>query len=142
MLFYYLCSLLHTKVQYRVLLLLAMFLVTILPLNLFHHHAEEEHAAVLISHRHQDEHHCELDTHFCQPGLADHCSHQAHIQQSLAKCFSCQFHFVNSLVLAKELVMPFFTETSVRYLSYSGILFSGSTILLLNKGPPVAFNIA
>jgi hypothetical protein len=125
-----------TKTPYIALVLLAVFSATLLPFNLLHHHAEDEHAAVMISNESFPAHHCELDNHFCQPNIQSHCGHKAHLQQRMAKCFSCDFHFIKHFegtqpfLLCKPLLLTSLFSTHVA----SALL--DAIVLVSNKGPP------
>lgn len=101
-----------------------------------HNHEEDEHVALMSRHEHNSQHHCELDDHFCQPGLSDHCEHTSHIQKTLTRCFSCHFHFVTPVDITPYGLSTFLAELGITYSSPEEQVYSGSTVLLLNKGPP------
>lgn len=118
------------------LFLAALFLITVLPFNALHHHEEDEHLAVLHSHQSDVSHHCELDDHFCQP-TDKHCEHPAHLQKTIAKCFTCNFHFASPVELNNFSLTYFFNEIHINFQVPFYQIFNGATILLLNKGPPM-----
>jgi hypothetical protein len=118
--------------------LLLLFGITLLPYNFLHHHAEDEHGLMLSGHIHEEEHHCELDELFCQPN-AEHCSHDQHISKTIAKCFSCEFHFIKHFDKDNITFSCLSTEYLNKYSSNYSAQLHEALILLSNKGPPTQF---
>lgn len=112
-----------------------LFGITLLPFNFLHHHAEDEHGMAMLKHEEQD-HHCELDEQFCRPELSNDCSHEQHISKTIAKCFSCEFHFIKHFT-AQNLVIPGSHAVALRqYLALKSSCDQETLILPGNKGPP------
>ncbi len=116
--------------------MLAVFAVTFVPFNLFHHHADHGHAEAYYAHQNNEEHHCYLDDQLCQQGLETDCGHESHIQQSITKCFSCQFHFIKHFDSHEPMPVIRQYATPVTF----GKLITGklhaALIRISNKGPP------
>lgn len=116
------------------LVLLLVFSVTLAPLNLLHHHVEDEHAIAI--HKHETAHHCKLDDYFCEP-LAVNCEHQQHIAEQIGKCFSCEFHFIKQFTSTNaELTIKNISIDTI-YNSFWVNPLQHAVVLLNNKGPPV-----
>lgn len=118
-------------------MLLAVFTVTFVPFNLLHHHAEDEHNAVVLSHEKHPAHHCELDNHFCQPEIEKECGHKAHIQETITKCFSCEFHFIKHFESGQTASEFIQTSTPVEFQMFFSEKLRHAILLQSNKGPPV-----
>jgi hypothetical protein len=117
------------------LLFLLLFGITLLPFNFLHQHAEDEHGMVVHRHESKEKHHCELDDLFCQPYEKD-CDHDQHVSRTIAKCFSCEFHFIKHFISGTNnisFVAPF---VPAQYRSYQPDQVRHALILLSNKGPP------
>lgn len=127
---------LKNKVPYIALALLAVFTVTIMPFNLLHHHAEDEHLAILLSHKNHPEHHCELDNHFCQPQIEKECGHESHIQATITKCFSCEFHFIKHFESEQSTPEFFRTSEPAAFQLFFSEKLRHAIVLFSNKGPP------
>lgn len=85
---------------------------------------------------HDEEHHCELDDHFCQPSGLQTCEHKEHIQAPVSKCFSCEFHFIKIFDTQASLHLhATVKEADVQPAFIPGALHE-ALILLANKGPP------
>jgi hypothetical protein len=123
--------------QYIAFVLLAVFAVTFVPFNLLHHHAEDEHAAILLTHHDNPSHHCELDNHFCQPEIEQDCGHEAHIQETITKCFSCEFHFIKHFESEQESAEFFRISKPAEFQVFFSEKLRHAIILQSNKGPPV-----
>lgn len=117
--------------------LLVLFSITFLPVNFLHHHAEDEHAMAMHNHIKAEQHHCELDDYFCDvSNQSEHCEHPQHIAKTVAKCFSCEFHFVKHY---QNNTFSYSTQITVLYTLYKPFTplgLSKANILLSNKGPP------
>ncbi|MFN6081705.1 MAG: hypothetical protein ACK44P_02850 [Bacteroidota bacterium] len=120
------------------LALFVIFQITLLPFNALHQHAEDEHLASLLHNETMENHHCDLDDLFCQPGVGYHCEHGNHLQRETAKCFTCQFHFVSSIVLRHDYSSFINIAAAVEFKPYFCLAHTGAKVLLLNKGPPQA----
>lgn len=116
------------------LLLLAVFSITLTPLNLLHHHAEDEHA--IATHTHEATHHCELDDYFCEP-LVVNCEHQQHIAEQIGKCFSCEFHFIKQFTSTNTELVVKNISVDASYNCFWVKPLQHAVVLLNNKGPPV-----
>ncbi len=92
-------------------------------------------------HNHQIEkkHHCELDDYFCDISTqTQNCEHPQHIAKTVAKCFSCEFHFVKHY---QNSTFKYITEITLRNTQYRPLTPASlrkANILLSNKGPPQA----
>jgi len=129
---------LTTRVTHIASALLVIFQLTLFPFNALHHHAEDEHLASILKADSTNSHHCELDDFFCQPIPGSHCEHGNHLQREITKCFTCQFHFVSSMNLTHHYFLFIKGDTSIDFKPYLCLAYKGTTILLLNKGPPQA----
>ena len=118
------------------LLLLVIFTVTIVPFNALHHHAENEHAAVLHAHDIDSHHHCELDDYFCQTDVNTPCGHNSHIQKTIEKCFSCEFHFIKHFETGQSIAQLIQENSSPLFTAFISEKLHQAIILLSNKGPP------
>lgn len=118
-------------------ILLVLFSITYMPVNLLHHHAEDEHAIAMHNQNEAAQHHCELDDYFCDvSNQTEHCEHPQHIAKSIAKCFSCEFHFVKHY---QNIIYNYRTEITLGSTQYKPFTPAGllkANILLSNKGPP------
>lgn len=108
-----------------------------MPLHLLHHHAEDGHAMAIHNQNKTEQHHCELDDYFCDVSTqAKHCEHPQHIAKTIAKCFSCEFHFVKHF---QSCPFSYSTKITLRITKYKPFTPPGlrkANILLSNKGPP------
>jgi hypothetical protein len=123
--------------QHIALLLLAIFTVTFVPFNVLHHHAEDEHVAIMHKHEINVTHHCELDDHFCQTDIDTDCGHRSHIQKTIDKCFACDFHFIKHFESTPSQISFIQTVKLVQYRIFVSEKLHSAIILLSNKGPPV-----
>jgi hypothetical protein len=118
-------------------LFLVLFSITFLPVNFLHHHAEDEHAMAMHNHSNAEKHHCELDDYVCDiSNQTQHCEHPQHIAKTVAKCFSCEFHFVkhyqnNSFNYIAEIPVLL-----TQHKPFTSANLRKANILLSNKGPP------
>jgi hypothetical protein len=127
---------LKNSIHHIALLLLAVFAVTMLPFNLLHHHAEDEHQMVMLAPADYPAHHCEMDDQFCQTTVQSHCGHKAHLQHTLTKCFSCEFHFIKHFESAQQ-QLSFYTNPLIAVLTTNVVSnLMEAIVLLSNKGPP------
>ena len=117
-------------------LLLAVFFISLLPYNAFHHHQDELHRIAVVA---KDEsHHCKLDDYSCQDDLLENheCEHQSHLAESTPDCFFCQFHF-NKVFEITVPVSAFFVGKGNSIVQKTELhLFKNSIFILFNKGPP------
>ncbi len=121
--------------QYIAVVFVWLLGLSLLPYNALHLHEESQHLASLLNSK-EVAHHCDLDTHQCQGEFNKHCQHQQHISKQVAKCFTCQFHFIKGYIAVaqQELKAPFETEEIVQLIHFSNKgLFQ---INRENKGPP------
>jgi hypothetical protein len=125
---------LKISIRHIAFFLAALFTITFVPFNAFHHHEEDEHTAALLSH--QEEHSCELDKRFCQDAFTGNCEHGSHISTSDIKCFSCQFHFIKTFTAAEVYETNAVAEASVDYFLSPVSSESAGIQSLYNKGPP------
>lgn len=128
---------LKTVKPYLSFALLMLFGITLLPVNFLHQHAEDEHGMVMHHAEQKDLHHCELDDLHCQP-FTDHCDHDQHVSRTIAKCFSCEFHFIKQFIAGETTLafsIPFYTPI---YQAQQPAALLEALILLSNKGPPAA----
>lgn len=112
-------------------------MVTFLPFNVIHHHAEHDHElAQLNKHQHQN-HHCELDEYFCGTAEQKDCQHHHHIAKTITKCFSCTFHFVKNYHSSSSNYTVLVPERFTLHKPFLNLLLHKATVLLSNKGPPI-----
>ncbi len=122
--------------QHISLVLLAIFTVTFVPFNALHHHAEEDHFAYVHAHKTIKNHHCELDSHFCQKDLEPNCGHSEHIKNTLENCFTCDFHFIKHFDQIQSISL-LLTESGLNVYNSLIVKKVHQTILFIsNKGPP------
>jgi hypothetical protein len=122
--------------KYTPFLFIALLGATILPYNLLHHHAEDEHALAILKHTVNSQHHCDLDDYFCETTNQHACEHPHHLANTLEKCFSCDFHFIkhyDASVLCDVGVPHFCFNFSLPH--QINIPLSAFK-LISNKGPP------
>ena len=119
--------------------LLVLFSITFMPVNFLHHHAEDEHTMAMHNHHKEEQHHCELDDYYCDvSNQTEHCEHPQHIAKTVAKCFSCEFHFVKHY---QNNTFNYSTEIAVlntQFKPFTPVGLRKANILLSNKGPPQA----
>ncbi|TAE86778.1 MAG: hypothetical protein EAY81_05125 [Bacteroidetes bacterium] len=116
--------------------LLCLFGITFLPFNALHHHAIEEHALAMHVDATHTQHHCELDDYFCKTNNETSCEHPKHIAATLAKCFSCDFHFIKHYSLAHYYTLNYGLFTYNLFQSYQPSQLLEALVLISNKGPP------
>jgi hypothetical protein len=127
---------LKTINQHIVIFLIALFAVTMLPYNVLHHHAEDEHVAAMIHHEKHPAHHCELDDMACKIDLTTDCGHATHISKTHPKCFSCDFHFVKLYEASAETLLGGQASTLFSFKQPQIIALHGAFLFVGNKGPP------
>ena len=107
-----------------------------MPVNFWHHHAEDEHAAAMHHHSKTAQHHCELDDYFCDVTAGEHCTHPQHVATTTAKCFSCEFSFVKHYTLPTAYFEATATLCKNIYATVWASTLHKALILDANKGPP------
>lgn len=117
------------------LVFLVLFGITLLPFNFLHQHAEDEHGMAIHRHESKEKHHCELDDRVCQPFEKD-CDHEQHVSRTIAKCFSCEFHFIKHFISGTNNIAFVSLFISAQYKLYPPDQVRQALILLTNKGPP------
>lgn len=119
-------------------LLFVVFALTLIPYNVLHHHAEDEHAAAMQNQQLNVSHHCELDDYFCEAETTHtSCEHQHHLAKTLAKCFSCEFSFIKQFTsILSSWNLTFSATQKWAPIPYRQKLLD-ALILVTNKGPPV-----
>jgi CO dehydrogenase/acetyl-CoA synthase beta subunit len=71
--------------------------ITIVAINFLHNNDEDVHAIAIHNHQKTNQHHCQLDDYFRNVlNQKEYCEHLQHIAKIIAKCFSCEFHFVKN----------------------------------------------
>jgi hypothetical protein len=128
---------LRSTTRHIAILLTALFTITFLPFNAFHHHQEDEHTAALLSH--EKEHSCELDARFCQDSFIGECEHGSHISTTDVKCFSCQFHFIKTYAAATVYETAVISATPCQYYQKETSAVSVHIRNIYNKGPPASW---
>ena len=123
-----------TRVSYIALFLLTVFTVTWLPVGLFHQHEEEMHEQALAAH--DETHFCDLDLQVCVHHDVDHCGHQAHLEKTQEKCFSCQFHFIKHFDIDKAWEQSVFSVGAIQRADYTSQTPETGSRFISNKGPP------
>lgn len=124
------------RISSHIALVLTLLLgISLVPYNAIHTHHEEEHLASLLTPE-LNSHKCEFDSQNCQGEYTHSCDHGHHLSKKIAKCFSCQFHFIkgytnfkNTIGTSDELI-SFLQESKQINLQSRNLLFVG------NKGPP------
>jgi hypothetical protein len=118
-------------------LLLLLFGITLLPFNFLHHHAEDEHALAMHHHESNAQHHCELDDYFCDVSAStQHCEHPQHMAKTIAKCFSCEFHFIKHYQVYAFLgLAPTIIQRNSGHPHPTQMLLK-TLVFISNKGPP------
>lgn len=109
--------------------------LSLVPYNVLHHHEEDDHQAALLQ-PNQTNHHCELDTYFCQEGFTKKCEHNAHISQSHPDCFSCQYHFIKQYEPNKMGEQNTLLSRAIEYAQPTNNIVCAILPLAANKGPP------
>lgn len=109
-----------------------------MPINLLHHHAEEDHAIAYLLHQ-ETEHHCELDDQFCQPNTLHACNHDTHIAKPIGHCFVCEFHFIKQLEAELAQIKLIQPSERLTYLSFNSDALQRAIVRISNKGPPLFF---
>jgi hypothetical protein len=127
---------LKTYQAYIAFVLFVLFSITFMPVNFWHHHAEDEHVEAMHHHNKAAQHHCELDDYFCNVTAGEHCSHPQHLATTTAKCFSCEFSFVKHYTLP---AIYFQSPVAFHQNTYATVWANPlhkALILDANKGPP------
>lgn len=120
--------------KYISVLLVIIFSITIIPFGVFHRHLMDEHRIAIVSHA--KGHFCEMDNKFCKDEMNILCGHERHLNNSLTKCFTCQFHFEKNFEPVKILSYSIFFNQFKEIFSYQTIAAIKAAQLISNKGPP------
>ncbi len=119
-----------------VFLLLLSFGFSIIPFHAFHLHQETEHKIALQSNN--KAHTCELDFINCQYAYKqDICKHKTHLDKTLKKCFTCNYHFAKNYISNYNIELKSYTTAYKIYVVNIALKQNAYKQLICNKGPPV-----
>lgn len=121
--------------QYIAVVFVWLIGLSLLPYNALHLHEESQHLASLLNSK-EVAHHCDLDTHQCQGEFNKHCQHQQHVSKQVAKCFTCQFHFIKGYIAVAQHNLKTQLETRDLFLTFHFYPKGLHFINIENKGPP------
>lgn len=107
-----------------------------MPVNFWHHHAEDEHMEAMHHHNKAAQHHCELDDYFCDVTQNANCPHPEHIATTLAKCFGCEFSFVKHYTFPTKIILDAQCILQKELAPNYQANLCGVIIYKFNKGPP------
>jgi len=114
---------------------MAIFVISIIPFNLFHKHEIDGHRFAKVS-KEIIQHNCSFDSYVCQVSLLSECHHRSHLAKEEKTCNFCHFQFIKIYNFESSLLGQLDKFLEFSFLSFRPQALCESELIIDNKSPP------